>query len=122
MSGFDELLATLPRLKVVAFLSGCEQADFTTVADACGLSRPTLSKTVVTLEDAGYVRVRKGHVGRRPRTWLSLTEEGLALHGEVAPIALSTERRLIEGLSAAEVAELERLLVLLEKRSEELGG
>lgn len=78
MSGFDELFATLPRLKVAAFLSGCEQADFTTVAAACELSRPTLSKTVLTLDEAGYVRVRKGHVGRRPRTWLSLTEKGAA--------------------------------------------
>lgn len=78
MSGFDDLVATLPRLKVAAFLSGCEQADFTTVAEACELSRPTLSKTVVTLEEAGYLRVRKGHVGRRPRTWLSLTKDGAA--------------------------------------------
>ncbi len=28
------------------------------------------------LEEAGYVQVRKGHVGKRPRTWLSLTAEG----------------------------------------------
>jgi DNA-binding MarR family transcriptional regulator len=92
VSGFDELLATLPRLKVAAFLSGCEQADFTTVAEACELSRPTLSKTVVTLEEAGYVRVRKGHVGRRPRTWLSLTDEGAAaFDGHMAAVRLLAE-------------------------------
>jgi DNA-binding MarR family transcriptional regulator len=92
MSGFDELLATLPRLKVAAFLSGCEQADFTTVAAACELSRPTLSKTVVTMEEAGYVRVRKGHVGRRPRTWLSLTEEGAtAFDRHMSAVRLLTE-------------------------------
>lgn len=91
MNGFDDLLATLPRLKVAAFLSGCEQADFTTVAAACELSRPTLSKTVVSLEDAGYVRVRKGHVGRRPRTWLSLTEDGAAaFEGHMSAVRLLT--------------------------------
>ena len=29
-----------------------------------------------TLEQAGYVKVRKGYVGKRPRTWLSLTRNG----------------------------------------------
>jgi hypothetical protein len=28
------------------------------------------------LEDAGYVQVRKGAVGRRPRTWFRLTAQG----------------------------------------------
>lgn len=35
-----------------------------------------LSKQVATLEQAGYVKVRKGYVGKRPRTWLSLTRSG----------------------------------------------
>ena len=38
--------------------------------------RIVLSKQVSTLEQAGYVRVRKGYVGKRPRTWLSLTRDG----------------------------------------------
>jgi DNA-binding MarR family transcriptional regulator len=28
------------------------------------------------LEQAGYVKVKKGYVGKRPRTWLSLTPTG----------------------------------------------
>lgn len=39
-----------------------------------------LSKQVALLERAGYVRVEKGRVGRRPRTWLSLTDEGIAAY------------------------------------------
>ena len=35
-----------------------------------------LSKQVSALEQAGYVKVDKGNVGKRPRTWLSLTKEG----------------------------------------------
>jgi hypothetical protein len=31
---------------------------------------------VSTLETAGYVKVTKGYVGKRPRTWLSLTRDG----------------------------------------------
>jgi DNA-binding MarR family transcriptional regulator len=31
---------------------------------------------VTLLEAAGYLTMRKGYVGRRPRTWLSLTSAG----------------------------------------------
>ncbi|GAA4632910.1 hypothetical protein GCM10023196_068330 [Actinoallomurus vinaceus] len=30
------------------------------------------------LEKAGYVKVTKGYVGKRPRTWPALTREGHA--------------------------------------------
>lgn len=74
----DERFATLPKLKTAAFLAGCTEADFGAVASACELSAPTLSKAAAALETAGYVRVRKGYLGRRPRTWLALTPLGRA--------------------------------------------
>ncbi|MER5730382.1 transcriptional regulator [Streptomyces sp. NPDC002138] len=39
-----------------------------------------LSKQVTRLEEAGWVTVEKGQVGRRPRTWLCLAEEGLVTY------------------------------------------
>jgi DNA-binding PadR family transcriptional regulator len=49
------------------------------------------------LEDAGYVEVRKGAVGRRPRTWFRLTAEGRhAVQGHLAWLA-----RLEEAFSAS---------------------
>ena len=37
------------------------------------------------LEDAGYLEVRKGAVGRRPRTWFRLTAAGRqAVEGHLA--------------------------------------
>jgi DNA-binding MarR family transcriptional regulator len=45
---------------------------------------------------------------------LALTEEGRALHGEIAPLALAYEAALISGLSPDEVALLKRLLVRLQ--------
>lgn len=72
----DEAFATLPKLKLAAFLAGCGEAEFATVAETCAIGAPTLSKAAVALEETGYVKVRKGHVGRRPRTWLSLTAKG----------------------------------------------
>jgi DNA-binding MarR family transcriptional regulator len=35
-----------------------------------------LSKQVSTLARAGYVKVEKGFIGKRGRTWLSLTRGG----------------------------------------------
>ncbi|GAA1992060.1 transcriptional regulator [Kitasatospora viridis] len=66
------------RLAVVAFLSGCAEAEFRTVREECGLSEPALSKLAAAFEAAGHVAVRKGYVGKRPRTWLSLTPAGRA--------------------------------------------
>lgn len=71
------------RLAVVAFLSGCAEADFKSVRDSLEMSDSALSKTVSALEAAEYVKVRKGFVGKRPRTWISLTAGGrsrLAAH------------------------------------------
>lgn len=83
------------RLSVVAFLSGCGEAEFKAVRDGLELSDSALSKTIATLESAGYLSVRKGFVGRRPRTWLALTAEG--------------RRRLAEHLAALQrIAEQAR--------------
>ncbi|ALX04292.1 transcriptional regulator [Aeromicrobium erythreum] len=79
-------------MKVAAFLAGCDEAEFGTVAAQTSTSASVLSKAATALEDAGYVRVRKGHVGRRPRTWLCLTEEGRA--------AYSAHLRALEDLTA----------------------
>lgn len=64
------------RLTLVAFLSACDEAEFAAVRDGCRVSDSVLSKNASALETAGYLNVRKGHVGKRPRTWLSLTPTG----------------------------------------------
>lgn len=64
------------RLTLVAFLSACDEAEFAAVRDGCRVSDSVLSKNASALETAGYLHVRKGHVGKRPRTWLSLTPTG----------------------------------------------
>ncbi len=70
------------RLSIMAILAEVEDATFGFVADTAQLSAPVLSKHVALLENAGYVRVRKGRAGRRPRTWLSLSETGRARFAE----------------------------------------
>ena len=72
----DERIHHPTRLAVMAFLSGCTEAEFRAVREGCGISDSVLSKVVGALEAAEYVKVRKGYVGKRPRTWLRLSPEG----------------------------------------------
>ena len=72
---FDAVIHAPGRLQICALLSAAE-AEFATVRDAIGVSDSVLSKHVKTLEEAGYVAVRKAAFGGRQRTWLSLTAAG----------------------------------------------
>jgi DNA-binding MarR family transcriptional regulator len=92
-TALNEAFTTMPRLKLAAFLAGCAEADFATIAETCDITPSTLSKTATALEDASYVRIRKGHVGRRSRTWLSLTAEGrAAFEQHLAALTALTEQ------------------------------
>ncbi|WP_328319046.1 winged helix-turn-helix domain-containing protein [Streptomyces sp. NBC_00388] len=75
-AALDEALHNPTRLAVAAFLCACDEAEFAAVRDHCQVSDSVLSKTASALEAAGYIEIRKGHVGRRPRTWLALTDTG----------------------------------------------
>ncbi len=74
--GLDDLLGHPIRFSVVAMLAAAEQAEFGFVRDNVEVSDSVLSKQMSALEQAGYVRVKKGFVGKRPRTWLALTKDG----------------------------------------------
>ncbi|MFF9864687.1 winged helix-turn-helix domain-containing protein [Streptomyces sp. NPDC013953] len=76
----EPLLASAVRLSIVAALAPVEKAEFAYVRDLVELTDSALSKQVSRLEEAGWVAVEKGQVGRRPRTWLRLTGEGLAAY------------------------------------------
>ncbi|EFV92679.1 transcriptional regulator, MarR/EmrR family protein [Dietzia cinnamea P4] len=72
----DEVIHAPVRFSIVAALAGVDDAEFATIRDAVEVTDSTLSKQVAVLEKAGYVTVRKGYVGKRPRTWLSLSRDG----------------------------------------------
>ena len=74
----SDLLNSPVRFSLIATLAGADSAEFSFVRDSIEVSDSVLSKQVSTLESAGYVRVKKGYVGKRPRTWLSLTAVGRA--------------------------------------------
>ena len=72
----DELIHQPVRFSLMAALARAEELEFRFLREALGVSDSVLSRQASTLEEAGYVRIRKGFVGKRPRTWMSLTEIG----------------------------------------------
>ena len=73
---FDELIHAPTRLSLVSVLAATEWAEFKFLRDTVGLSDSALSKQLTTLEEAGYVDIRKAFVGKRPRTSARLTPRG----------------------------------------------
>ena len=74
--GLDELIHAPVRFSVMATLASAEEAEFGFVRDGVQVSDSLLSRTGSALEKAGYVEVRRGYVGKRPRTWLRLSRRG----------------------------------------------
>ncbi len=64
------------RLMILLVLSTVQEADFVFLLNATELTWGNLSSHVTKLEDAGYVEVEKGFVGKKPRTLARLTHEG----------------------------------------------
>jgi DNA-binding MarR family transcriptional regulator len=55
-----------------------DEIEFAALRDAVEISDSLLSRQVSSLEADGFVRVAKGYVGKRPRTWVSCTASGRA--------------------------------------------
>jgi DNA-binding MarR family transcriptional regulator len=50
--------------------------SFNDLKDQCKLTDGNLSRHLKTLEEAGLVRVRKSHSGKRPRTTVFISDPG----------------------------------------------
>jgi DNA-binding transcriptional ArsR family regulator len=72
----DRLIHEPARLKIVAFLSVLESADFTFLVSRLGLTMGNLSAHISKLQEAGYIHVEKRFKGNRPQTLVSLTAAG----------------------------------------------
>ncbi|WP_329460688.1 winged helix-turn-helix domain-containing protein [Streptomyces sp. NBC_01497] len=93
---FDALLLDPTRLSIVSLLAGVKWAEFSWVRESADMSASALSKQITTLGTRGYVEVQKGYVGKRPRTWLSLSDSGrlaLEMHVEALQQIVVESRR-----------------------------
>ncbi|WP_434765923.1 MarR family winged helix-turn-helix transcriptional regulator [Pseudomonas triticicola] len=79
------------------------------ISQTIGLDKSAVSRSLQTLEKAGHIRSQVDTKDARRNT-VSLTASGKALHARVLNVALERERRLLSGLSEAEVDTLIELL------------
>jgi DNA-binding MarR family transcriptional regulator len=89
----DDVIHAPVRLSIMAALAAAQKADFRFLRDTIEVSDSLLSKHILTLEEAGYVRVDKAFIGKRARTWLSLTDQGRAAFENYVNVL----RRITEG-------------------------
>ena len=75
-NAIDDVIHGRIRLGVVAYLAAVESALFAELRDKVGATDGNLSAHLRKLEEAGYVKVDKSFVNRKPQTRLSLTHKG----------------------------------------------
>ncbi|HET9080602.1 MAG TPA: transcriptional regulator [Trebonia sp.] len=82
----DSLIHPITRLSICGLLAaGPDRVEFAALRDAAGVSDSVLSNNSRVLENVDYLEVRKGSVGRRPRTWFRLTRKAVRPSGCISP-------------------------------------
>lgn len=111
----------IPQWRLVCVLA---ESEGTGLTQAEIVGRTEMDK--VTVSRAAQVLLKRKLVARRDNKddgrshVLSLTDQGQALYGEIAPVALGYEQTLLAGLDEAGIAALKAILVRLQARAAEL--
>lgn len=72
----DPLLHSQLRLAVISILISVEEADFVYLKEKTDATAGNLSVQIDKLSEAGYIKVEKSFVGKRPRTTCRITAVG----------------------------------------------
>jgi DNA-binding HxlR family transcriptional regulator len=72
----DDVIHGRLRLGVMAYLVNAEVADFNELKTLLDVTQGNLSVQLRKLEDANYVTIEKGYLGRKPRTQVRMTATG----------------------------------------------
>jgi DNA-binding MarR family transcriptional regulator len=76
LGGIDRMVHEPARLVIMANLYVVESADYTYLMTRTGLTWGNLSAHLSKLEEAGYVRIEKDFVEKKPHTMVRLTDGG----------------------------------------------
>jgi DNA-binding MarR family transcriptional regulator len=100
---------TLGAWRVLGVIHAFAPITLTGLAGELYLDKGQLSRSISDLIDSGLVRRAAGQRNRR-QTFLELTAEGVRLHDRILPFVAGRNARIMQPLSAAERADLFRLL------------
>ena len=76
MKPLDPLLHSQLRLAVMSLLMNLDEADFVYIKQQTQATAGNLSVQLEKLAEAGYVTIKKGFAGKKPRTTCRVTEKG----------------------------------------------
>lgn len=110
---------TLPQLRALVVLEGCEPLKLAAMAATLGVNPSTAMRMVDRLEDAGLVDRRINPANRR-EVVLNLTDDGHALVGKVMAHRQAEVSALVARLPAEERAGLVPALRALTRAADEL--
>lgn len=112
---------SIPEWRVMAVLGGAAGLSAGEVAARTAMDKVQVSRAIARLvEQKRIQRVADGEDARVTR--LSLTAKGRAVYDEIVPLALSLEDVLLQALSPAERAMLDKVMAKLNRQSSLLGG
>lgn len=74
----DDLLHSRIRFSIMVALATVDETDFLTLLKEVNTTKGNLSVHLTKLEDAGYVKIIKKFVGKKPITLCKITKKGSA--------------------------------------------
>jgi DNA-binding transcriptional ArsR family regulator len=92
LAALDTLLDHRVRLAICVLLSRYDRLSFSRLKELTAETDGSLGAHLRKLEDAGYAKVKKEFVGRKPTSWYSLSPKGmqaLSVHLEALTDLLS---------------------------------
>ena len=72
----DGLILSRTRLGIISALIGGDELEFTYLRNALKLSDGNLSVQIRKLEEAGYIKVKKIFLDRKPKTFCKIAPKG----------------------------------------------
>lgn len=76
MKELNPVLHSRLRLAIMSLLTTYDEVSFPFIVEKTGASRGNVSVQITNLEEEGYVTVTKSFEDRKPKTTLTITDEG----------------------------------------------
>lgn len=112
---------TIPEWRVIVILGRFPGLSAVEVAERTLMDKVAVSRAVTRLIKAGRVDREFADADRR-RSILTLSDKGLQVLDEIAPLALGIEDTLLDGLSPDEVTALNSIMDRLLDKAQHIGA
>ncbi|MFC8618824.1 transcriptional regulator [Micromonospora purpureochromogenes] len=75
-NGLSDTVHQRHRLGILTIAAETERVEVAYLRDALELTPGNLSRHLAVLEEANLIQIEKGYHGRRPKTWIRITQQG----------------------------------------------